>query len=94
MNAPTPCQLAACPELGVLALLECALDLATRELVAAHPQLDGGEPPHWILEPSPSGHAARLMLPRIHELRDSLDEYRRLAEREQSDTPLDDDILF
>ena len=94
MNAPSTRQLHACPELGVLALLEFALDLATRELVASHPQLDGDETPYWILDSSPSGHAARLMLPRIHRLLDALDQYRRLATREQSSEPLDDDALF
>ena len=94
MKTPTPRQLSECPELGVLALLECALDLATRELVAAHPQLDGEPPPCWILEPSPSGSVARLMLPKIGQLLDSLAEYRRVADREQTDGPLEDDVPF
>ena len=94
MNVPTPRQLNQCPELGVLALLDLALDLATRELLAAHPQLHGEEPPYWALEPSPSAHAARLMLPKIRQLLLSLDEYRRVAQQEQSDKPLEHDIRF
>ena len=90
MNMPTPPQLNECPELGVLSLLEFALDLAARELVAAHPQLDADEVPYWILEPSPSGYAARLILPKLGELRDSLDEYRRVAEREHGAPGLGD----
>lgn len=90
MNVPTPRQINECSELGVLALLEFALDLAARQLIATHPHLDAEEIPYWLLEPSPSGYAARLILPKLSELRDSLDEYRRVAEREQCTPGLDD----
>ena len=90
MNVPTPRQLNQCPELGVLALLDLALDLATRELVAVHPLLIADDPPYWLADDSPPGHVARLMLPTIHQLRDSLKEYRRLGELDL----VEDDIPF
>ena len=90
MNLPTPHQLSESPELGVLALLDFALDLAVRELVAVHPLLIADDPPYWLRDDSPPGHAARLMLPTIHQLQDSLKEYRRLEELDV----VEDDIPF
>lgn len=42
-------QIAETPELVALHALMHALELATRALVAAHPNLDGGEAPYWVM---------------------------------------------
>ena len=43
---PTPPQIAQCPELALLSVLDFTLDAAVRALVAAHPELDGAEQPY------------------------------------------------
>ncbi len=47
-SLPTPRQIAETPELVALHALVHALELATRALVAAHPDLDGDEAPYWV----------------------------------------------
>ena len=49
---PTPPQIARCPELALLSVLDFALDAALRALVAAHPELDGAEQPYLPSQPA------------------------------------------
>ena len=60
MNLPTPHQLSESPELGVLALLDLALDLVVRELVAVHPLLVADDPPYWRRDDTPPCHVAQI----------------------------------
>ncbi len=48
-SLPTPQEIAQAPELIALHALVHALELATRALVAAHPDLDGDEAPYCVM---------------------------------------------
>ena len=56
---PTPRQIAETPELLALHALTHALERATRALVAAYPDLDGGDAPYWV---TPNGRGQRSAL--------------------------------
>ena len=93
MRIPTPPQLHEHPEAGVLALLDDALLLAVRSLVAVHPDIDDPDRPYWAPAPSPASRSARQVINRAYELLGSLADYRTIREDEDAE-PTDDDIPF
>jgi hypothetical protein len=65
MKRPPPTitipELAAVPELAVLAALLAVLDVIDRALLAAHPELADHERPYWILTPAVVPRAASVL---------------------------------
>ena len=55
---PTPDDLVGTPELAILAALAWTLDLVTRTLVCAYPELTDPERPYWLCQASPIATAA------------------------------------
>ena len=92
MRMPTPPQLDEHPEVGVLALLDDALLLAVRSLVAVHPDIDDPNRPYWAPAPSSASRSARRVIHRAYALLGSLTDYRRM--REDNDEPTEADIPF
>jgi len=89
VRLPTPAQLDEHPEAGVLALLEGALLLAVRSLVAVHPDIDDPERPYWAPAPSLASRSARQVIDRACALIGSLADYRTTR-----DDDAEDDIPF
>ena len=91
---PTPPELAQAPELALIALLDHALELTLRALLAAHPQLCDHERPYWI----PQTHStmiAEAILSTVYSLQQSLDDYRHHIHMEiNPPTPEDDPYPF
>jgi len=75
---PLPFDLAENPELAVLAVLDTALHLAVRALVAAHPQLQADEVPYWCLDRSPPFILADSIVSHAQALSEKLEQYRIL----------------
>lgn len=98
MRIPTPPQLDHHPEDGVLALLDGALLLAVRSLVAAHPDIDDPDRPYWAAVRSPASRSARQAINRAYALIGSLADYRTMRDVEddvEDDVEIDeDDIPF
>ena len=76
---PTPYELNDAPELAVLAVLDTAIEAATRALAAIHPELWDDWGPRCKQEPAVS--ACRL-LSRAHKLQVALARYRRVVLRD------------
>lgn len=75
---PLPFDLAENPELAVLAVLDSALHLTVRALVAAHPQLQADEVPYWRLDRSPLFILADSIVSHAQTLSEKLEQYRIL----------------
>jgi hypothetical protein len=70
---PTPSEIAECPELAILAVLDFTLEGCLRALLAAHPELDGSEQPYLV------GYTAQYalrVLAQISRLKHNLERYR------------------
>jgi len=81
---PTPPEIAACPELVIVAVLELALEGCMRALIAAHPVLDQPE------RPCPIGRMeaqALGIIRRIWQLEHALACYRHRALERIADEP-------
>ena len=92
MRIPTPPQLDEHPEDGVFVLLDDALLLAVRSLVAVHPDIDDPYRPLWAPPHSPASRSARQVINRAYALLGSLADYRSI--RDSDDEPTEDDIPF
>jgi hypothetical protein len=75
---PLPFDLAENPELAVLAVLDTALHLTVRALVAAHPQLQADEVPYWCLDRSPPFILADSIVSHAQALSEQVAQYRIL----------------
>lgn len=73
---PDPFDLTENPELAVLAVLDTALHLAVRALVAAHPQLEADDAPYWRRDRSPAFLRADSIASHAHALADEIQRYR------------------
>jgi hypothetical protein len=73
---PTPPQIAATPELALLSSLEFTLEVCVRTLVAAHPVLDGVDPPQPLC---PQAYSALSVVSQLWRLKLALQHYRELA---------------
>ncbi len=93
---PTPYDLARCPELAILAILDDALHLTTRALVASYPQLDSDQVPSWRVDRSRPCLLARSIISRAQSLSAQVEQYRRLLPSDPPDVPPDEhhDIPF
>ncbi len=91
---PTPSDLDGNPELAVLAVLDAALHLSVRALVAAHPQLEADEVPYWRLDRSPPFTLASSIVSLALVLSEQIDQYTALLLPEPPDAQQEDDIPF
>jgi len=93
---PTPQQIAQAPELVALYALMHALELTTRALVAAHPDLDGDRASYWVTS-SGQGRESALRIVNNASRLEALIE-RHLAQlsacSENSDFDLEEDLPF
>ncbi len=95
-SLPTPRQIAQVPELVALHALMHALELATRALVAAHPELDGDEAPYWVASTGPGRRRALRIANSASRLRTLIEKYiaPHCACPENGDFDLDEDLPF
>lgn len=92
---PLPFDLAENPELAVLAVLDTALHLAVRALVAAHPQLEADNVPYWRLDRSPAFSLANSIVSHAQALSEQVELYRALLLTPNPPAPhQNDDIPF
>lgn len=91
---PNPFDLAENPELAVLAVLDTALHLAVRALVAAHPQLETDETPYWCRDRSPAFILADSIASRAHALSKEIQHYTACLLPDPPPSKHDDDIPF
>ena len=93
MRIPTPPQLHEHPEDGLFVLLDDALLLAVRSLVAVHPDIEDPNHPYWKPAPSPASRSARQVINRAYALLGSMADYRTTRDSDD-DEPTEDDIPF
>jgi hypothetical protein len=95
-SLPTPQQIAETPELVALHALVHALELATRALVATHPDLDGDEAPYWVSSASRARRSALRIANRASRLQGLIEEYiaQHTGCPENTDCDLQDDLPF
>ena len=93
MRIPTPPQLHEHPEDGLFVLLDDALLLAVRSLVAVHPDIEDPNRPYWKPAPSPASRSARQVINRAYALLGSMADYRTTRDSDD-DEPTEDDIPF
>jgi hypothetical protein len=93
---PTPDDLAAAPELAILAALDHTLDLAASALACAHPELMDPERPYWRGSPTRALTIAETLVRRTRGFQRAIRAYRTALEirprREES--PHLDDLDF
>jgi len=78
LDLPSPSDIADDPELAILAALQHTLELTTRALLAAHPELTDDERPAWIPSP-PTASVADLIITLANTLSCALQHYRQLC---------------
>lgn len=95
-SLPTPQQIAETPELVALHALVHALELATRTMVATHPDLDGDEAPYWVSSASRARRSALRIANRASRLQEVVQMYiaQHTACAESRDFDLDEDLPF
>jgi hypothetical protein len=93
---PTPRQIAETPELVALHALNHALELTTRALVAAHPDLDGDEAPYWVTSDDRGRRSALRIATRASRLQGLIEIHiaQHTACSENRDFDLDEDLPF
>jgi len=77
-DLPTPNDLVNCPELAILAVLETALHLSVRALVAPHPQLQSQDAPYWCRDRSRAFIIAGSIVELALALSEQVERYRAL----------------
>jgi hypothetical protein len=85
---PTSGELAIAPELGVLAVLDAALAMATYQLVSETPELTSHHLHARGDVPPPAARQAAVLVGRVHQLRAGLHRYRPLAAGQTIDDPI------
>ena len=95
-SLPTPRQIAQAPELVALYALVHALELATRALVAAHPDLDGDEAHYWVTPDSRGTTSALRIANNASRLKVLTEKHiaQHCARPENGDFNLDEDLPF
>jgi len=95
-SLPTPRQIAQTPELVALHALMHALELATRTMVATHPDLDGGEAPYWVTSASRARRSALRIANRASRLQGLIETHiaQYTACSESRDFDLEEDLPF
>lgn len=91
---PLPFDLAENPELAVLAVLDTALHLAVRALVAAHPQLEADDVPYWCRDRSPAFILADSITAHAQALSEQVEQYRTFMLPPDPPAPHVDDVPF
>ena len=95
-SLPTPRQIAQTPELVALHALMHALELATRTMVATHPDLDGGEAPYWVTSAGRDRRSALRIANRASRLQGLIEIHiaQYTACSESRDFDLEEDLPF
>jgi hypothetical protein len=82
---PTPDELGGDPELAILVALDLTLELATRALACAHPELADPERPYWLLQSSRVVTLAKTLVRHASTLQRALRAYRKAVELQRQD---------
>jgi hypothetical protein len=82
---PTPDELADDPEIAILVALDLTLELATRALACAHPELLDPERPYWLGAPTRAVTLAKTLVRRTRTLQRALSTYRNAVEKRPQD---------
>ncbi|MFV2074148.1 MAG: hypothetical protein ACC742_16075 [Thermoanaerobaculales bacterium] len=95
-SLPTPRQIAETPELVALHALVLALELATRVMIAAHPDLDGDEAPYWVTSTDQGRRSALRIANSASRLKGLVEEYiaQHTTCSENRGFDLEDDLPF
>ena len=94
-DLPTPFDLVHSPELASLTLLEYALQVTVRALVATYPQLQDGDVPYWRVDPSPACKLASSIVTRAGSLTPLIRRYSAQLPPDPPGSPhRDDDVPF
>ena len=72
---PTPIEIGLNPELALVALLQQTIDMTSRALLAAHPELAESEFPDWFSK-MPSTVVAQFLIRHLEGLAELLPQYR------------------
>lgn len=91
---PMPWDLDGNPELAVLIVLETALHISIRALIAAHPQLAADEIPYWRVDRSPPFTVASALVLHAQDLAEEIQRYRSLLLPDPPNAPQVDDLPF
>lgn len=91
---PTPFDLIENPELAALTLLDTALQISVRVLVAAYPQLIDQDIPYWRVDHSEAFITARSIVSRAHSLSDQISLYRNQMSHKAPPPPQNNNDLF
>ena len=92
---PTPEQIAENPERVTLHVLDHAIELTVRSLVAVHPGLDDTDVPYWVAEPSRSQREAQHLVTAAHHLRERIEQYLAGLDLDRRTRPsFEDDLPF
>jgi len=75
---PTPYDLIRSPELAIMTLLDQALHIAVRALIATYPQLDSDEVPYWCRDSSRAFSLASSIISRAQSLSKKVQQYQTL----------------
>jgi hypothetical protein len=82
---PTPDELGGDPELAILVALDLTLELTTRALACAHPELLDPERPYWLGSPTRAATIAKTLVRRTRALQRALRAYREAVELPRQD---------
>jgi len=82
---PTPDELGGDPELAILVALDLTLELATRALACAHPELLDPERPYWLGTPTRVVTLAKILVRRTSTLQRALRAYQKAVELRRQD---------
>ena len=93
---PTPDDLVDAPELAILAALDWTLDLVTRALVCAHPELADPECPYWLRKACRMATAAEALIDLSADMKQALIAYREALDiqRQEQAPRIPDDLPF
>ncbi len=95
-SLPTPQEIAETPELVALHALVHALELATRALVAAQPDLDGDDAPYWVTSVSRGRRSALRIANSASRLQTVIERHiaQHTAGSENRGVDLEEDLPF
>jgi len=82
---PTSDELGGDPELAILVALDLTLELASRALACAHPELLDPERPYWLGPPTRAVTLAKTLVRRASTLQRALHAYRKAVELRRQD---------
>jgi hypothetical protein len=90
-DLPTPCDLACNPERACLEMLDLALEMTVRALIAAYPQLASDEILYWCLDRSPASALAKAIVSQAQSLSREINRYAGQLAADLSEAKKEDD---